>query len=115
MRRLAFLVLFWQCKKNMPRGIPRIETRDTAHNHAGYRAQQRSAHSAFRNAKYTPLDHPKPSCTGYSPPPASNPRFSTLYFSTIFVTFPYTRSLFAIQRCRISPAVLFSPYRFKPA
>ena len=39
------------------------------------------------NFKYTPFDQPKPSCNGYSPPPAPKLVSNTLYFSTIFPVF----------------------------
>ena len=57
-----------------------------------------------RKARTTPLVQPKPSCTGYSPPPASSAMSHTSYFSIIFPVSRQTRSTRATKRPAISSA-----------
>jgi hypothetical protein len=64
--------------------------------------------------RITPLVQPKPSCSGYSPPPPDRPVAMTSYFSTNFPLSSYTRLTFDIHRQAMVCASGNLEYRRKP-
>src|SRR5438046_3198463 len=66
------------------------------------------------SASSTPFVHPKPSCEGYSPPPASRLRSDTLYFSINLPVRLNTSTFSLIQRSPISLAISLCPQRSNP-
>src|SRR5258705_8484680 len=64
--------------------------------------------------RMTPLVQPKPSCSGYSPPPPGRPVTCTSYFSINFPDSPYTRRTINIQRHAMVCASGIMEYWRKP-